>query len=246
MNGLNNLRISGLKDLKVNGLRYLGINKSKQMMHKPGSKNDKCIGDLTKSREKVKRQIRELVREKKEIESRIDQLQKARNEENEAMSKFSLQEEIKVEKTDKPDKLNEIGKNEKVDKVEIKAEDIDVKSDSEKTDSKSNEIVGPNQSHSKNVEEFLFPKNDEKTKPSNPVSLSKEKKEGNAPQNSKTESKNPIPGIFGGSLIEELLESEDLYPEEERSFMKYIEESSVVELSTNLREVKKLLAEAGP
>lgn len=64
--------------------------------------------------------------------------------------------------------------------------------------------------------------------------------------NPKTESENPAPGIFGNSLIQELLESEDLYPEEKQNFMKYIGESSVVELITDLREVKRLLVEAGP
>jgi rRNA pseudouridine-1189 N-methylase Emg1 (Nep1/Mra1 family) len=51
-----------------------------------------------------------------------------------------------------------------------------------------------------------------------------------------------IPYQEEAGLIEKLLESEDLYPEEEKSFMKYIGESSVTDLVTNLKKVKQLLA----
>ncbi|WP_054865017.1 hypothetical protein [Methanosarcina barkeri] len=61
----------------------------------------------------------------------------------------------------------------------------------------------------------------------------------------KTESENPAPSIFGNSLIQELLESEELCSEEEQNFMKYIGESSVSELIVDLKEVKGLLTEAG-
>lgn len=73
-----------------------------------------------------------------------------------------------------------------------------------------------------------------------------EKEEDKTPEMRKTESENLASGIFGNSLIQELLESEDLCPEEEQNFMKYIGESSVSELITDLREVKSLLVESGP
>lgn len=72
-----------------------------------------------------------------------------------------------------------------------------------------------------------------------------EKEEDKTLEKIKTESENPVPGIFGNSLIQELLESEDLCPEEEKNFIKYIGESSITELITDLREVKSLLTEAG-
>jgi hypothetical protein len=73
-----------------------------------------------------------------------------------------------------------------------------------------------------------------------------EKEEDKTPEMRKTESENSASGIFGNSLIQELLESEDLCPEKEQNFMKYIGESSVSELIIDLREVKSLLAESGP
>jgi len=75
--------------------------------------------------------------------------------------------------------------------------------------------------------------------------LEDNKKEDKTPEQRKTESENPVPGIFGNSLIQELLESEDLCPEEEQNFMKYIGESSVSELIADLKEVKGILTEAG-
>ena len=78
------------------------------------------------------------------------------------------------------------------------------------------------------------------------LALEDNEKKDKIPEKRKTESENPAPGIFGNNLIQELLESEDLCPEEEQNFMKYIGESSVSELITDLIEVKCLLTEAGP
>lgn len=150
----------------------------------------------------------------------------------------------KVEISDKSLELKETGEIEGGNITEIKVEE-EAKSAGEKNDVKSNEVADLSNTRKK-AGEIAFPENTDKIKAADLALEENEKDEDRTPEKSKTESKNPMPGIFGGSLIEELLESEDLYLEEEQSFMKYIEESSVVELSTNLREVKKLLAEAGP
>jgi len=64
-------------------------------------------------------------------------------------------------------------------------------------------------------------------------------------EKSKPESKNnPVASLFGDSLIEELLNSDDLNPEEEQGFMKYLEEQEVGELITDLKNVRALLARA--
>ena len=215
------------------------------MILKPRGRRNTDVESLTKSREEVKRQIRELVREKKEIESQISQLQKAGKEKNEATSEFSWREGKRVEKTDKLDELKETGKDERINKVEIKAKEINAKPDSENTDAKSNGEVNPDKSANKKIEEIVFSKNGEKTKPADPILSGKEREKEKLSGKDKHESVNPIPGIFGGSLIEELLKSDDLCLEEDQSFMKYIEESSVVELITDLKEVKGLLAGAG-
>ncbi len=84
---------------------------------------------------------------------------------------------------------------------------------------------------------------EEKTKASD--FMLEENREDRMPEKSKTESEKIVQGIFGGSLIEELLKSEDLlYLEEEQNFMKYIGESSATGLVKDLREVKELLASA--
>lgn len=55
-------------------------------------------------------------------------------------------------------------------------------------------------------------------------------------------SEKTVPIIFGDKQSQELLKSEDLCLEEEKSFMRYIGESSVEELIMDLKDIKKLLA----
>jgi len=50
--------------------------------------------------------------------------------------------------------------------------------------------------------------------------------------------------LFGDNLVEEILNSEDLNPEEEQGFMKYLEEQEVGELITDLKNVRALLTRA--
>jgi hypothetical protein len=241
MSGLKGLNIRGLKNIIVNVFKNLRINGLKDTIFKPRGRKNTDVESLTKSREEVKRQIKELVIEKKEIESRIGQLQKAGKEKNNAISEFSVREEIKVEKTDKPDELKETGKEELRDKVEIKAKEINVKSDSEKTDAGGSEEVNRNNSATKKIEEIVYPKNDEKAKEDS-ILLGNGSEKEKLPEKNKSESGKPVSDIFGGSLIEELLESDDLCPEEDQFFSKYIEEASVVDLVADLKEVKGLLA----
>jgi hypothetical protein len=125
-------------------------------------------------------------------------------------------------------------------KIETKT--IEVKADNKKVITKSNESLNFN-SASKKTEEVIIPKMEEKTKASD--FMLEENREDRMPEKSKTESEKIVQGIFGGSLIEELLKSEDLlYLEEEQNFMKYIGESSATGLVKDLREVKELLASA--
>ncbi len=125
-------------------------------------------------------------------------------------------------------------------KIETKT--IEVKADNKKVITKSNESLNFN-SASKKTEEVIIPKMEEKTKASD--FMLEENREDRMPEKSKTESEKIAQDIFGGSLIEELLKSEDLlYLEEEQNFMKYIGESSAIGLVKDLREVKELLASA--
>jgi len=98
-----------------------------------------------------------------------------------------------------------------------------------------------------------FPENAEKIKTADPFSMEKVNENkvssGNSSESpiekSKPESKNnPATSLFGDSLIEELLNSDDLNPEEEQGFMKYLEEQEVGELITDLKNVRALLARA--
>lgn len=240
MNGLKDLKISGLKNLKGIGLKNLRIDRLKDIILKPRHVRDTEIKGLTKSREEIKRKIRELVREKKEIESRIVQLQNTEEEKNEEISGSSWQEKKRAEITDNFDKLKKTGEEEKLDNTGIKAEVIEAKPDSKRNVVEGSGIVDLNNSVSKKVEEIVFPREEEKTKITS--SILQENKEDRIPEKSKTESGKSELDTFRGGLIEELLESEDLYPEEEQSFMRHIEESSIIELIINLKEVKQLLA----
>lgn len=171
----------------------------------------------------------------------------------------------KIENSDKSLESKETGEIESGNIIEIEVKE-ETKSDSEnkeeaksvgeKNDVKSNEDAELSNIRKK-AGEIAFPENTDKIKTVEPALEDNEKedrtpaledneKEDRTPEKRKTESENPAPGIFGNSLIQELLESEDLYPEEKQNFMKYIGESSVVELITDLREVKRLLVEAGP
>ena len=239
MNVLKDLRINGLKGLKGIGLKNLGINGLKDMILKPRHIRDTDMEDLTKSREAVKRKIKELVREKKEIESRIVKFQKAGEGKNKEVPGSSWQERKRAEKIDKLE-LKETVRDEKLDRIRIKAEVVEVKPENKIAVSEGNEVPELNNSARKKVEEIVSPKEGENIKTANPIL--QEKREDKTPERSKTGSRETMSGIFGSSLIEELLESENLYPEEEQGFIKYIEESSVTELVIDLREVKKLLA----
>lgn len=280
MNALKDLRINELKDLKFNGLKYLKIDELKHLIHKPGSRDDKEIEDLIKSKKEVETEIRKLFKEKKEIESRIGKIQKTEYRESEEISEFPWREEIfpplrrnmhprmselieietdalqredtgisesinsrigeKVEKADKFPESKETCEIEDTRITEVKVKE-EVKSACEKNDVKNNEEADLNNILKKD-REIAFPENIDKIKIADPAFKENEKKGDSTPEKSKTESNKLSTGIFGSSLIEELLESEDLCPEEEQSFMKYIEESNVTELITDLNEVKKLLA----
>ncbi|MPM99740.1 hypothetical protein SDC9_146934 [bioreactor metagenome] len=59
----------------------------------------------------------------------------------------------------------------------------------------------------------------------------------------KTESKKNIAAnLLGESLIEELLNSEDLNPEEEQNFKKHLQEPEMGELIKELKDTRSLLA----
>jgi hypothetical protein len=252
MNLLRNLKINGSKNLERIGLKNLGIDRLKNIIHKLRHSKDTEIKNLTKSRDEIQKKIKDLVKEKKEIESRIVQLQNTEEEKEEKISESGWQEKKRAEKTDNFDELKKTGEEEKIDNIRTKAEVIEANAEviEAKPDSKKNVvefsgIANPDNSVSK-VEKIVFlreenTKEEENTKIAN--SILQENRENSTPEKSKIENEKFKPDIFRNSLIEELMESEDLYQEEEQSFMKYIDESSVTEIVTNLKEVKKLLAQ---
>ncbi len=161
----------------------------------------------------------------------------------------------KVEDSDKSLESKETGEIEEANITEIgveeeansASENNDVKSD-EETDfanlrKKAGEMAFSEKTDKTIVEAAL--KDNEKGENKRLALEDHEKEEDKTLEKRKTESENPVPGIFGNSLIQELLECEDLCPEKEQNFIKYIGESSITELITDLREVKSLLAEAG-
>jgi len=163
----------------------------------------------------------------------------------------------KVEDSDKFLKSKETGEIEEANIIEIGVKE-EANSASENNDVKSGEEADFANLRKK-AGEMVFSENTDKTEiveaaladnekgENTRLALEdNEKEEDKTPEMRKTESENPAPSIFGSSLIQELLESDDLCPEEEQNFMKYIGESSVSELITDLREVKSLLAESGP
>jgi hypothetical protein len=144
----------------------------------------------------------------------------------------------KGEKTDKSLESKETGEIEGANITEIKFKE-EAKSASEKKDLKINE--GANFSNIRKKDgEIVSPENTKKIKTAYLALEKNETGEDRTPEKSKTEKPSSV--IFGGSLIEELLESDDLCPEENQGFIKYIEESSVVDLIADLKEVKGLLA----
>ncbi|KKH91989.1 hypothetical protein EO95_15405 [Methanosarcina sp. 1.H.T.1A.1] len=294
MNSLKGLKTDGLKELRENGLKGLGVRSLKDLILKPKTAdvNLEDMEDLTKSRDQVKKKIIKLIKEKKEIEARIDLIRKAEKEKNEEIpeiSEFPWREEIfpplprKVRvKTSGPlevrnDSLNakDAGLTEvKVSGMEIEVKGIDEKSEEKKPEEKKpegkiSEDIIPNTS--KNIRENdaeeadpksgagekkegkAFVENAEKIKTTDLFSIEEVNENkvssGNSGESSieksKPESKNdPEASLFGDSLIEELLNSEDLNPEEEEGFMKYLEEQEVGELITDLKNVRALLARA--
>lgn len=174
------------------------------------------------------------------LEVETDALQK---EEAEVPERVNSQINGKVENLDKSLESKETGEIEgsNITDIEVKEK---TKSASEKNDVKSNEETDLSNIIKKDGE-ITFTENITKIETVDLTLKSNEKNEDKTSEKRKTESENPEPGILENSLIQELLESEDLCPEEKQNFMKYIGESSVVELITDLREVKRLLAEVG-
>ncbi|WP_229390877.1 hypothetical protein [Methanosarcina sp. DH2] len=300
MNSLKNIKVKGLRELRDNGLKSLKVNSLKDLMLKPKiaevniGRNIEDIEDLTKSREQVKRKIKKLIKEKKEIETRIDLIQKAVKEKREEVSELPWREEIfpplsrKVHvkisgsleaKNDSLD-AEDTGLSEvKVGGMEIKVKGID-KISEDKTpedkipedtisEGKISEDVIPSIGQAiivndaeeadlksktgKNNGDKVFSEKEEKIKTVHPFSSGKVNESkvssGNSSESSieknKPESKkNLATSLFGDNLIEDLLNSEDLNPEEEQGFMKYLDEQEVGELITDLKNVRALLTRA--
>jgi hypothetical protein len=316
-NGLKELRDNGLKGLKVSGLKDL-ILKPKTTGVNIG-RNIEDVEDLAKSREQVKRKIRTLIKEKKEIEARIDLIQKTGKEKNEEVSELPWREEIfpplsrKVHVKvsgfleAKNDSLHtgDTGLSEvKAGRMEIKVKGIDkipeekipeekipeekISEDKISEDKISKrkipegkipegkvpegkvpEDIRPASGRAVTVNdaeeaclksgtgkkdgEKVFPEKEETVKIIHPFSSDKVNESrvssGNSSENSIEKSnseskKNPAASLFGDNLIEELLNSDDLNPEEEQGFMKYLEEQKIEELITDLKNVRVLLARA--
>ncbi|KKG16333.1 hypothetical protein EO98_04350 [Methanosarcina sp. 2.H.T.1A.6] len=293
MNSLKDLKTDGLKELRENGLKGLGVRSLKDLILKPKTAdvNLEDMEDLTKSRDQVKKKIIKLIKEKKEIEARIDLIRKAEKEKNEEIqeiSEFPWREEIfpplpgKVRvKTSGPLEIKndslpakDAGFTEvKVSGMEIEVKGIDEKSEDKKPEDKkpdgkiSEDIIhdtsqttivnaeeaAPKSGAGEKNEGKTFPEKAEKIKTTDLFSIEEVNENkvssGNSGESSieksKPESKNdPEASLFGDSLIEELLNSEDLNPEEEQGFMKYLEEQEVGELITDLKNIRALLVRA--
>jgi hypothetical protein len=289
MNSTKYLGTDGLKELRENGLKGLKVSCLKDLILKPKDAriediSDTCLEDLTKSKEQVKRKIRKLIKEKKEIEARIDLIRKTGKEKGEEISELPWREEIfpplsrkvrvKVSGSLEVKKnylhagdteLSEV----KVGGMEIEVRGINEKSEDETPEGKRSEdiILFTNQTivvndaegtGSKNGTEKrdgdkAVPEREEKIKTLYPFSAGQVNENkisgGNSSENSieksKPESKKkPAASLFGDNLIEELLNSDDLNPEEEQGFMKYLEEQKIEELITDLKNVRVLLARA--
>ncbi len=287
MNSLKNIKTGGLKELRENGLKGLKMSGLKDLILKPKTadvnlENDvEYMVDLNQNREQVKRKIIKLIKQKRELEARIDLIQKA-EEKSEEISELPWREEIfpplprKVRV--KISELSEVKKGylhvedsgfskEKVSGMEMEVKGIDEKSEDKTLEGKTSEdIIHYNSQTSivndaekadpKRVTEEInegetFPEKAEKIKTTYPFSEEKVNENkvssGNSSESpiekNKPESKNnPAASLFGDSLIEDLLNSEDLNPEEEQGFMKYLEEQEAGELITDLKNVRDLLA----
>jgi hypothetical protein len=99
--------------------------------------------------------------------------------------------------------------------------------------------------------EKTFPEKEEKTKAVYPFSAGKlnenripNRDSGSNPiEKIKSESKNSTAAsLLGENLIEELLSSDDLIPEEEQGFVKYLQEPEIGELINELKDIRSLLA----
>lgn len=315
MNSLKNIKVRGLRELRDKGLKSLKVNSLKDLMLKPKiaevniGRNIQDMEDLTKSREQVKRKIRKLIKEKKEIETRIDLIQKAVKEKREEVSELPWREEffpplsrkvhVKISgsleaKNDSLD-AEDTGLSEvKVGGMEIKVKGIDKISEDRTPEDKIPEDKIPEDTISedtisedtisegkisedvipatcqaiivndaeeadlksktgKNDGDKVFSEKEEKIKTVHPFSLEKVNQSkvssGNSSESSidknKPESKkNLATSLFRDNLIEELLNNEDLNPEKEQGFMKYLEEQEVGELITDLKNVRTLLTRA--
>ena len=256
--------MNSLTDLKIGGLKGLKVSRLKDLILKPKTADVNLENDieymdyLTKGQEQVKKKIIKLIKEKKEIEARIDLIRKAEKEKSEEISELPCREEISLplsrkvrEKISGPlevknDYLHakETGfSEEKVSGMEIEVKGIDKKSEDKTPEGKISEDIIPNNSQT------IIANDAEGADPKSGAVNENKVSSGNASESSikksKPESKNnPAASLFGDSLIEDLLNSEDLNPEEEQGFMKYLEEQEVGELITDLKNVKALLARA--
>ncbi|WP_440947545.1 hypothetical protein ACSAZL_04550 [Methanosarcina sp. T3] len=289
--------MNSLKDLKANSLKYLIIKP------KTADVNTEDVEDLTKNREEVKKKIKKLLKEKKEIDARIERAQKSETGKIEEISEVPWREEIfpplprkvSVKRPEslevKNDSLHVIGSGvskvksggleivvkgivEKLEDAKFtdekcegkksddkKSGDIKGKRNNEKeismrSDSERNDTEGVDTKNraGKQGEDKTLPEKEEKIKPVYPFSAGKMHENIVPSENSspistdkgKPENKNNLSAsLFGNELIEELLNSDDLNPEEEQSFMKYLEEPDARELIVDLKNLKAFLDRAG-
>lgn len=261
MNSLKDLRRNGLKGLRENGLKGLKVSSLKDLVLKPDDPrtediSDMGLEDLIKKREDLKIKIRKLIREKKEIEVRLDLNQKAGNKicedktpedkapEEKVSDKKMPEEKMPEEKTpgEKVSEGRKLGAGRVIIANEIasEAEEVDLK-----------KVIG------KKAENKAFPEKVEKIRNSYPFSAGNINENKNSGGNfggssieksssieiNKPESKkDSATSLFGENLIEELLNSDDLNPEEEKGFTRYLKEPEMGELINDLKDIKSLLA----
>ncbi|MDD2613837.1 MAG: hypothetical protein PHH67_06725 [Methanosarcina sp.] len=221
-------------------LQKLGEEKDEEISESPWleKKRAEKTNKLDELKEKGEEEVDKIGIETEVIEAKVDN--KITVAENDEIMGFNDGANKKLEEIIFQEIEEGIDETKIEKKIETKT--IEVKADNKKVVTKSNESLNFN-SASKKIEEVIIPKMEEKTKASD--FMLEENREDRIPEKSKTESEKTAQDIFGGSLIEELLKSEDLlYLEEEQNFMKYIGESSAIDLVKDLKEVKELLASA--
>lgn len=260
MNSLKDIRINGLKGLRENSFNGLKISGLKNLILKPeysGTEdiNDAELEDLAKRREDIKREIKKLNQEKKVIETRIHFIQKKGKEKSEEITEFPWREEIfppLPRKTHiKMPEIFEVKDNslhvENSGLLEVKDGGMKIKDrgtgdkpEDNTPEEKISENMVPTTIQAMTINYADGDQKNETGKNENKIPNMNSRNDSIEKSNPENKN-NPAASLPGKDLIEELLGSDDLNPENEQGFMKYLQEPEMGELINDLKNVKFLL-----